>query len=1079
MKRQQPAAPASFFVCCVVVITSACPAAPAGQFGAVCTGVDDCDGLQCRVVDGGRRCVPPRAPGEAGESCADPLKATEGEGDVVVDEVVFFGGAVDDGDVCGSLGRPDVSLRFSLPVDSGLVITVDDPGVVVGLRPVCGEVVRAGCATAATPALLSAVPAGEWELVLDGDARDVGAPDEAGVHVVVSRIDCPLGYLPLDAAQCVGFRAMQPLLRARGAAGIGVVGDGDAIVLGGVGRDGEARVDGELFSGRTESFSFVDAVDPHVAPVVVDVGGSIFVLGGNVPGDSVVDIIDRPNNPAPPITVATAVYDVVLLGAEPVLLTDAGFLTLRFDVARRSCTSNAQCLPGIEQCSVGVCACVGLDCVERRTARAELTDGVFQPGTRGMATGPDAFVILGAAPGVGFRVFQQTVTRAFSEGRTIPATPRRDAALVSVGRFVYAFGGRTVEPGEASSSSLVIERVDALAEEAVVVGALPVALDAPRAVTLQDRWVALFQEGDEVRLFDTQTSTFVTLPPLPSSRRQVGFVGHAGGALLAGGFDDDDAPIADVQRLEIVPRTAPAPVPAPPHCNARALALDGTAVVGSTGGARDRFRDGLCFFNRGSGDEHWQIELDAPRSVQLIATPTDGDVTGLRISVSEALCAEGSPVVACDVDALFIPELPAGTWFISVESVFPFNDDPEIADGRSYTIEARDLAPEACVGDDADPADDVVVGAVELPRTDFGGIERDGALCPGDVDHLLVQQLGGQGELFVGGFVNDVLIAPAFIDVAASAGADRLIVDDVGAFEPLRTFAGGLGYYVVQLGPLDGLRGRLEWTVSWAPECTPDDRDSLITAFDDGTDVARAPRLGSGQTINRALCHQGDRDIVVFEPDRLGTMFIGIDDVDVDFAFFAFDPVLGVLGAPLDPVLTEDFTSRLAVLSPSLEPFALLLTVGDVGPRDHVSVDFDIAPPGDTCDSAEPLPGDAGTLGGSSLDFRNDHDASNLGDCTGFRSPGEDRVLSLSLATGETLDATVTPRGNFDVAVYLLSACPLDPFDPVCLVGDDQAGRGDSDDIRFTNTGAAADFFLVVDSFFGESYEYDLTWSIE
>ena len=70
--------------------------------------------------EGLRRCLPPRLPNEAGESCALPLASRPQGGDVVVNEQVFFGAAIDDCDiVCGAGGQPDVVIGFTLVARAG------------------------------------------------------------------------------------------------------------------------------------------------------------------------------------------------------------------------------------------------------------------------------------------------------------------------------------------------------------------------------------------------------------------------------------------------------------------------------------------------------------------------------------------------------------------------------------------------------------------------------------------------------------------------------------------------------------------------------------------------------------------------------------------------------------------------------------------------------------------------------------------------------------------------------------------------------------------------------------------------
>jgi hypothetical protein len=253
----------------------------------------------------------------------------------------------------------------------------------------------------------------------------------------------------------------------------------------------------------------------------------------------------------------------------------------------------------------------------------------------------------------------------------------------------------------------------------------------------------------------------------------------------------------------------------------------------------------------------------------------------------------------------------------------------------------------------------------------------------------------------------------------------------------------------------------------------------LIRGLDDSVDLSLARRVAPAEEVVIHLCDAADRDVVVFQPDRLGEIFVNVDAADVVIDVFAFDLARDELGTPLTPGVSADNTSQLLTLDARLEPFAFVLSRGAETTTTRVAMTFDIAPPGDQCQTAEPLPGESGTLGGSSADYRDDLNAQDLGDCTEHTSPGEDRVFEVVLATGERLNATLTPRtSDFDTAIYLLSRCPTAPFEQVCVAGDDRGFGGDPDSISFTNPGAPQSFFLVVDSFFGANYEYDLTWSI-
>ena len=81
---------------------------------------------------------------------------------------------------------------------------------------------------------------------------------------------------------------------------------------------------------------------------------------------------------------------------------------------------------------------------------------------------------------------------------------------------------------------------------------------------------------------------------------------------------------------------------------------------------------------------------------------------------------------------------------------------------------------------------------------------------------------------------------------------------------------------------------------------------------------------------------------------------------------------------------------------------------------------------------------------------------------------GRDRVYRVNVPMAQTLTATVTPTTLLDPAIYLVGApaamCDASPI--VCLDGDDDAGDGAPETVTFTNTGAATDVFIVIDSFY-------------
>ncbi len=1076
-------------------LVAGCPQPP-GPFATPCNDASECQGLQCRFVDGlGQRCVPPRTAGEIGERCDNALPARSLEVDfddpeaVLVDELVFFGDAQDDIDVCGVVGQPDVSLTFRLERDAGLSITVDDPDVTVALRRIdeggCGDVVRQSCGTRRDPALVPTVLQGDYEIVFDGAPADRGTALEHGVRVVVKLLPCPVGYLPFDADECIGFRTMQSLLRARRAPGVGIVDDRQIAIVGGVGRDQGVRSDGEMFDNTSESLRFIDGLTGRTAPLVFGVGSSVLAAGGAPESDDVeaaVEIMKLSElDDASFISSGfTDVYDVVQLRA-PVLIGDSGLASVFTSVRHRPCNGGLLCPPGAS-CLEGACFCIDPGCVEE--VRLRVDDATYvdlADDVRAAAVGSDRLLLSDGNRAVGFRQFTAGASGALQEGRAVPGPTRGASGLVVVGRYVYAIGGIDLDPDDGLDdgiASAAIERIDPLAGETVTVGSVSQPVADLRPQVLRERYIVAFVGGDVVDVFDTLASPprLLRVPPLPIARTDAGVVVDRDGVLFVGGVDGAGAPISSIQRLELVERNAPPPPPPPPVCVAAPVTF-GALLAGTTGGATDRFREDLCNFRGNLGDDHWVVQLDTPASIEIVVDDADNRDQPFEISVSSGLCDEQHPVVACDFSVVSVAELPAGTWYIAVESTSDLFADELDVDGRPYTLRVLRGAPGECVGDEAEPADNDPLGATLLVSVD-GVPTASRSLCPGDVDHVLLSHLGGGlSDVIVTGVDAGVAtVASATIDAEASVAAGSPVVVAVGGFEPLGDWsARPAGFYVVALGPIAGLQTRIGWTLDVQLDCAPDAFDSLIPGLDDASDLSKAPRLRGGDAVLVTQCG-ADRDVVIVDPDRPGELLVDIDLSSATVEFFAIDG--DRLGAPLDlDAVVNDFGDVALRLS-QRGPFALRFTADEDGDGD-AQVSLTIPPPGDACETALPLPAGGGSLPHQSGQFRADIDAADVGGCTGYRTAGEDIVYGVALAAGARLTATLTPDGDSEVAIYLLDACPAGDFADVCRVGDDSGGRGEADGIVFVNGGAAADFFLVLDSFFGEPWSGTLTWTIE
>lgn len=1069
----------------VAVAGVACPTITDPRpFGAACTRNEDCadPALQCRSVDGAvPACVPPRQPTELGEACATAFRASDpdGGGPLVVDERVLLGAAIHDVDVCGVVEAPDVSIRFTLAEPKGLFIRVDDPNVVVGLREVVdgdcrGPAVRFGCATSTAEALLPAVAAGEWELVVDGPGTNASTQGERPIRVTVEEVNCPLGGIP-HGSECLVFQPDSAMLRARTGGGGKELGDGNIVVVGGVDQTGRPNDDGEVLDPDTGERFFVEVFNEHLRPTILETEGLLVAVSkGSPPAIDVVQFRSTFNVPAVDIIdqFQPSVVFAAVQGAKPFVFTDEGEFSLSAETL--TCDRDSQC--DLAECVEGTCDCTPGSCFTLGgILRTTDVVGSYADGDVGISV--DNRIVIASDEAYRTFVVQGAVLR---EERSIPRTQRAGVALVADDRFVYAFGGS--DDGVASAA---VEVLDLNTRTATTLStASPVALAHPRAARA-GRLVVLMDDEtplDEPVLFDLDAQAFIRAPLLPAARADVALVGTPSGVFFSGGSEGGVA-TNDVQRLILV---APNRVPqqAPQACSSAAL---GAAVTnGTTGTGLDRFRDPVCFSNALSPDEQWHIDLEAEGSVQIITEPTDSLATEFRITVLDALCDTKARVVACGIGTLFVPSLPPGRYYISVESIISFNPSLEEVLGRPYTIQAITGAPESCPADEFDPGDDDALTPRRISRAIVEGSTTtaaiaEGSLCPGDVDNVLVD--------FVGGDADDIRVGPGNFatvqsaTIAPESTLDNIVIASLGAPVSYDEFTVGdqpAGFYVVTMQPTEGLAAPVAWFIQDTSDCLLDPTDSSVPFLDDGDNLALATAVPVGGLATRSLCAPTDVDLFLITPDPARTVIVEIDDDAI--AAEALAIVGAAIGAPLAEefeLVDPDFGPLRLTLPAGTEPFVVRVRHPTGEFVDDYEVTFDQPPPGDTCAEALVLTGASGTETIASAEFRDDVNAADVGDCTGFRTPGEDLFFTIDLATGDTLTATVTPVGDFDVAVYVLDACPAGDFADVCEVGDDQGGRGEVDEVVFTNSGAPGTFYVVVDSFFGVSYSTTLTWSVQ
>ena len=1126
LARRGAAIAAVFFV--VVVAAVACTAPPApSTFGALCTASDECGPLMCRPdpAEGKRRCLPPRLPSEAGESCTLPLVARPRGDDLVVDEQIFFGAAVDDGDdgdiVCGTGGQPDVVIRFTLTARAGdasgtpqgISIHADN-GVAVALRAAsCGTDVRFGCAAPGHTALVAAVPPGDYELVVDGQPPGIGEVSEVVTRVVVQRIDCPTGGLPFDETRCVRTSPLPPLLTPRVDHTAHVLATGAIAVLGGFnGFDPLPSM--ELFDPTTARWRFGDmrfSRRGHVSAVLD--GTTVLVAGGSNSVDATMalvqtDFIDAPRSHTiiadgpsnlesgpRPTAIGLAADDRIF--SLSTAFQETGVIDLRQSETRR-CSSDEQCLPG-EACVApvpapaigadGICVCTGDGCTSfptRYTVQplvGDLLSLQMREGVTAAVVGNRFAVVTGLTDDplitVDVRPDGGIVRRIENAQR------RRFAAVLPLDeRVAWIIGG--VDDNDVSLD--VIEEIDMAFN---TVKLLPFRLERPaarpKAALLDD--AVLVVDGTDAPQIVRRNGTRV-LSPLIGARSGAVTVGVDDAVVVIGG-EDDKGVSRLVERIELVPRNAPQPSALPP-CAVTPLPDDGV-IIGNTRNSVDTFRTARCDdyeFSFGR-DDSYSFSVTEPSSVRLVDLVIDSNSTadGYRFFLLKGDCTAYEELACGDSDqsvSLFVPEIAPGNYTLVVDYAgFTNTFDEDYPHGGS-PYEARVLLgpPMSCPADERDPADDDVTGAVFLGYDEaltYG--ELDGRLCPGDVDHVVVEHWGGftSDLLSIGVPFDDINLHRAIVDDDASLAAGTIVVAGIVGPELDSLDGQPPGHYVTRFVAPEGAVDFNEWTLQQQFDCEPDASDSLLVGLDN-RNVARASHLTPGSTIELRQCSNGDIDLVVLDPGEGADSFVVLDAEPHVVA--VFDVVDGALG-PAHPFTTVDvgFDRRLE-LGTLAGPVAVRLSLppGDIFDAE-LDVTFGQRQVGDSCQTPRPLATTGQRSGTESVDnsiFNDDHDASRLGNCTGFRTPGQDVVYAVTLGAGETIDAEALGVGDTDVAIYVLDHCPVDPDDAsACVAGTDQGNRGEPDAVAFTNvTPGALDIFLVVDSFYGEDFSWNLTWSI-
>jgi hypothetical protein len=1059
----------------VVVVVVGC-FEPPGTFALPCTGSEECAGLQCRPDDddGTRRCLPFRQRGELGESCANPRPARAPTGtdrDLVLDELMYFGDAADDVSVdVDGVTRPDVSLSFILPSATGLRVVLDAPlsaELVVGLR-------RSGCdapferfgiARPGVDAVIPVVPLGTWELVIDGKVENAGTVDEVPVHVLVTRLPCALGYVPVDN-ECVGFRAVSPLAVPRIGAGVSLIAN-RMFVAGGVDAAGVPQQGAELFDLRRESWEFVDLFEPRRRTVVAPSGDDLIVVGGDLLQPLVeIVVAGRLDDARDPIKAFSGPSAFELDLSTALALTDVGAGVTAgvtpgelFNITRTR--KPKECSRFFDLCGLrGACVFVLDD------GGADTDNGVCVCGE----DDPDCFVdflefrevpglsnadAIAAVDGATLMHDATGFVRLLETGDDFPeliglgGAPRTGVAFVALGdqRHVLALGG--VAGGAALD---LVESYDAATDEIATLAPLPTPIAAPHAALAFDDRVLVVGDDDDVAWLVRGGEVAALL--LPSVRSGVTAVSLPGGAALVGGITGL-GPSGDVLLLDRQPLRGK-PEAAISRCRDAAGTIEGSGVFsGTTAGHVDRFRAEQCV-DRGVGrDVVYQLHLDVPSRVHVGVDDNDDRLQLVLLESCDPPREFDCANATVDLD---IERLEAGDWYVVVDDTVPAFSTffPLLVD---FTLTVTIEPSEACPPDAFDPADDVVAGAGGF---DFGGVQTASrTLCNGDVDHVLIDHAAADDFITLrpSGSVA-VSLSPAVVDEAASIAA-RTLVFSASAFEEFGggNLTGPPGLYVLKAvgsGDDAGLAVRRRTS------CARDPNDSILGALDDDVDPAARPLLGE-EPVVRSVCLGDLRDVT------LVTLSAG--------------EVVQVSGGPVEAALlrvTEGLLGAEVARGESLAAdvdgsYAVVVTAAAEAPSYALTRASFFA---DRCEEARPLP-PAGALTGSTEDFADDLDAERLGDCTGFQSRGLDMVFAIDIGAGESFSAVLDPVNFEDVSLYLLSSCPANADDDVCVVGDDSGNTGDDEAVTFTNNGPAGRFFIVVDAFDTTGFDFSFEWNVQ
>lgn len=274
--------------------------------------------------------------------------------------------------------------------------------------------------------------------------------------------------------------------------------------------------------------------------------------------------------------------------------------------------------------------------------------------------------------------------------------------------------------------------------------------------------------------------------------------------------------------------------------------------------------------------------------------------------------------------------------------------------------------------------------------------------------------------------------------VAQATGDHFVIVDAYSANESGQhdlTVAHYTGETCGDAAPLD-TSGGAEWltTVGLTNDYSPN--SGGCTGFTaSGPDRAYSVAVTAGDQVH-----------VTVDPDNFDTSLYMVSNcTDVSGSCAAGSDLNGTVVEEIAPVFNTSGTYYVVV-----DGFA-----GDNGTG---SITAEIRR-GDTCSDAYVVPAGGGTFQGTTAGYGAELGTSqSSGSCTNYTQDGADAVYQLSLADGETVDATVTT--TWDAALYLVTSCASSGT--TCVAGQD---NGNPEAISYTNnSGSTQTYYLIVDS---------------